>query len=310
MDALAHEQFVSLERNHWWFRGRRAVCGALVRHALRDAQPEAILDIGSGSGGFLDLLRSTGVEPTAIEWDLDACRRARTRVDGPAGQVGPGGVLSGSAERLPFADAAFDLVTMFDVLEHLEEPQAAAREAWRVLKPGGALLVHVPAHPWLFAENDRVAGHHRRYTRAELRRTLRGAGLTAERVAWSNVLLFPLIAPLVLALGWAERVGLRPEGRTNLSVDPPRWVHALLASLYGLEARWVARFDLWPGHSLAAIARRPLAATPALDEEDAPNRPTISRPRAGRSNPSPRPHPSGILRRPAPLPPLRPSSER
>ena len=309
MNALAHEQFASLERDHWWFRGRRAIAGALVRHALRNIQPSAVLDIGCGSGGFLDLLRTTGVTPTAVEWDLEACRRARSRLQAQDAPTGPGGVLSGSAMRLPFADASFDLVTMFDVLEHLPDPHIATREARRVLKPGGALVVHVPAHPLLFAENDRVAGHHRRYTRSELRHTMSEAGLDLERVAWSNVLLFPLIAPTVLAIGLAERIRLRPKGRTNLSFDLPRWMHALLASLYRLEARWVARFDLWPGHSLAAIARRPLDVAPAGD--DASGELGISRPSASGS---PRPHPQesrpqGIRPQPRPRAP-RPRSER
>lgn len=169
---------------------------------------------------------------------------------------GHGRGVQADSGRLPFKTDAFDLVCLFDVLEHLDDDGAALTEVRRVLRPGGRVLIHVPAHPLLFAQNDAVSGHRRRYTRRRLRRVVEESGLEVQRLSGSDLLLLPLIAPAVLILKGLEALGLgRRKAHTNLSWTLPKWADGLCGWVYGLEARWVKRFDLPTGHSLALVAR-------------------------------------------------------
>ena len=164
--------------------------------------------------------------------------------------------LLARAEALPFQRGSFDLVSMFDVLEHVERDDEALREVRRVLAAGGRLVLHVPAHPILFAENDRRSGHQRRYTRRGLRRRLESAGFRVERLTYTNALLFPLIAPAVLGLRLCERLGLAGGDYTNLSWSSPPLGSGLLEAAFAAELVLSRSHDLPLGHSLAAIAQR------------------------------------------------------
>jgi SAM-dependent methyltransferase len=251
MEAAAYRQFRVLEERHWWFRGRRAVYLGLVRHHLGSARPRRVLDLGCGVGGFLAGLAELGerVVPT----DLDRASLAHCKERG----FGLGVVSDGYA--LPFADRSFELVCLFDALEHIPDEARALSEVARVLAPGGHVVASVPAYPFLYANNDRVARHCRRYTRASLARALAGAGLELERNTHTNVFLFPLILPTVLLLKlWERLLQRRPDPeRTNLSVPIPASVQSLLYRVFAAELFFTCRFD-WPaGHSILAIARKP-----------------------------------------------------
>jgi hypothetical protein len=127
-----------------------------------------------------------------------------------------------------------------------------------VLVPGGRVVVSVPAYTFLYANNDRVARHCRRYTRGALARALAGAGLTLERNTHTNVFLFPLILPTVLFLkAWETLTRDRPDPeRTNLTVPLPSILQGCLARVFAAELPFTRRFD-WPaGHSILAIARK------------------------------------------------------
>jgi SAM-dependent methyltransferase len=248
MDALASRQLAELEAHHWWFRGRHALCMAL-EEATRNGQPTGrVLDAGAGVGGFLDSLSPVGTQLHYLDASATHVQACRMR--------GHEGGVQADSQRLPFAAEAFDLVCLFDVLEHLDDDGAAMLEVQRVLRPGGRVLIHVPAHPILFAQNDQVSGHRRRYTRRRLRRVVEEAGLDVQRLSGSDLLLLPLIAPAILTLKALEGLGLgRRKTHTNLSWTMPTWVNGLCGWLYGLEAKWVKRFDLPTGHSLALVAR-------------------------------------------------------
>lgn len=251
MEAAAYRQFRVLEERHWWFRGRRRVYLGLLRHHLAGARPRRVLDLGCGVGGFLGGLAELGerVVPT----DLDRASLVHCQQRGfPLGVASDG-------YALPFADGSFELVCLFDALEHIPDEARALSEVARVLAPGGLVVASVPAYPFLYANNDRVARHCRRYTRGSLARALRGAGLVLERNTHTNVFLFPLILPTVLLIKLGERLFQRrpdPE-RTNLSVPMPAALQDLLYRIFAAELPFTRRFD-WPaGHSILALARKP-----------------------------------------------------
>jgi SAM-dependent methyltransferase len=253
MEAAAYRQFRDLEEGHWWFRGRRTVYLGLLRHHFDGERPRRVLDLGCGVGGFLSGLAELGerVLPT----DVDRASLALCRERGFPGVVSDG-------YALPFADASFELVCLFDALEHIPDEHRALAEVARVLAPGGRVVLSVPAYQFLYANNDRVARHCRRYTRSTLRRAIVAAGFTLERNTHTNVFLLPLILPAVLLLKAWERLRPGPPSeRTNLTLPIPAVLQSLLWSAFAAELPFSRRFD-WPaGHSILAIARKPAASS-------------------------------------------------
>ncbi|MHC4262941.1 MAG: class I SAM-dependent methyltransferase [Planctomycetota bacterium] len=251
MEANAYRQFLELERDHFWFRGRRSVYFGLLEHELRTSAPRRILDLGCGMGGFLDGLSKLGGRVFHSDVDIDSLRHCTERGF-------PNGVVS-SGYSLPYRDEVFDLVCMFDAIEHIPDDEAVMREVARVLRPGGHIFVSVPAYQFLYANNDRVAQHERRYTRGMLRRVFEQAGLEVVRNTHSNIFLFPAILPAVLGIKTLETVFSREADseHTNLSMPIPRAAHDVLHAIFAAELPFSRHFD-WPaGHSIAALARRP-----------------------------------------------------
>ena len=250
MDELAARQFMELERVHWWFEGRRRIFFDVLARALRGRRDLRMLDVGCGAGGMLGELRRFG-EPAGLEISTELLGAARTR--------GFARLLVGSAERLPVRAGSLDLVTAFDCIEHLVDDVGAAAGFYRALKPGDRAFFSVPAWQFLYAENDRVAMHQRRYRRGALVKKLESVGFAIERASYVNALLFPLIVPAVLLLQFKQRFlkrsGAAPE--TNLSYCPPRPLNALLAAIFSSERFLLRASDLPLGHSLIVLARKP-----------------------------------------------------
>lgn len=276
MDHEAVEQFASLSREHWWFRARAAVYGELLasHHGLA-APLGAGLDLGGGAGAMRPALERVCAKVVSLDGDERLLRAA-------------GGGVAGDFARLPFADSSFDLVAAFDVLEHARDERALLDEVERVLRPGGLFVASVPAHPWLYANNDRVAGHHRRYSRARLAQLVASPRLRVEHHGWANCVLFPPIAATVLALKCCERVGLLggDPRHTNLSLRLPRGVERLLEAAFRAESVLQSR-GLTPfGHSLLLLARREQRNATRQTSASATRAPSIHPTREARRAPS------------------------
>lgn len=253
------------DERHWWYQGRRRVLrAALSRLELpRDAE---LLDAGCGSGRTLDELaafgRLTGVDvsPTAV-----AAARARGHDD----------VVIGRVERLPLDSARFDLVTCLDVIEHTPDDRRALQELRRVTRPGGHLLVTVPAYPSLWSYHDVVNRHYRRYRRASLLRATAAAGWTTVSVSHFNSLL---LAPVAL-VRLAGRLQAGSAGtRSDLDRTPAR-LDGLLALPFRLESALVRHGVPIPAglsllavlrnDELLAVTRLPLPAQPTHERTSA-----------------------------------------
>lgn len=241
MEQEYYAEYEELQRHHWWFVGRRRILAAVLTD-LADGQPR-ILDFGAGTGTNVALLERFG-KVTAVDGDREAVERA-TRQGHTALHVPDG-------SPLPFPDGAFDLVCAFDVLEHIRDDVAAMAELRRVLRPGGHLLVTVPAFQALWGDQDEISHHERRYRAPQLRERLAAAGLEVRRTTYFNTILFPPIAAVRLV-----RRLLRPPdaGRTDFRMGGSK-LDAPLAAVFGIEARLVRRRRLPFGVSLLAVARR------------------------------------------------------
>ena len=182
METAEIEKLTALEESHWWYRERRAL---LDRELRRLARPGLALDIGAAGGGNTRVLRARGWRAVAADYSAAAVEVAKRR--GLS-------AFRADARALPVSSSSCELVTAFDVLEHVEEDDLVAAEITRVLKPGGTALIAVPCDMSLWSAHDEAVGHVRRYTEATLRAVVEGAGLGIDCV-WSwNVLLRPAVA--------------------------------------------------------------------------------------------------------------------
>jgi SAM-dependent methyltransferase len=238
---------LSSDEHHWWYRGRRRVIHAVLRGC--DLPPGArILDAGCGSGRTLDELARYG-RASGVDISEDAVATAKSR--------GHRDVRLGAIEELPFRDGRFDLVTCLDVVEHTPDDRRTLRELRRVTRPGGLLLVTVPAYQSLWSSHDEVNLHHRRYRASSLRAAAADAGWSPVRDTYFNTLLLPPAAVVRLA----ERRRARSRSRSDLAWTP-RWLDGVLEWPLRAEARALSAGRRLPaGLSLLGLFRNQPAPT-------------------------------------------------
>ena len=212
---------------------------------------DRLLDAGCGTGDLLAM--AAGLEAGAmlvgLDPDEDSLELASHKIPST---LHPVELHQGVAEAMPFEDGAFDLVTATNLFGGLE-PRTRARaldECFRVLRPGGRLLLTVPAYPWLWSRHDETHHHFRRYTKTALKQALREAGLQPVALSYFNTLLFPLIAGLRLA----RKLLRLPE--PDDTAMPGSATNALLMKIFSLESAVIGRMALPFGVSLMAVARR------------------------------------------------------
>ncbi len=247
MEGTVYEQFAELEQYHFWFRGRRRIFFDLLDQALRGTKDLEILEIGCGAGGFLGPLGRYG-KVCGLDIAHDYMRLCQSR--------GFERVITASGYQLPLADQSFDLVCLFDTIEHIPDDRRVIAEVTRVLKPGGKVFISVPAYQRLFSQNDRIAHHERRYRRRRLRALLIDAGLTPTKLTYFNTFLFPLILPAVLVLKLKERWFGLPTDQTNLSHRFAPLLNTLFGWLMSSERHLLRNMEFPFGHSLIAMAER------------------------------------------------------
>lgn len=240
MKADEYEKMYLAEKRFWWFVGK----GLLVREWAGRYLPGqgSFLDLGCGTGAGLERLSDlgtwAGADPAA-----EAVRFCSLR--------GQSRLVRAGAERLPFGEDSFDGIVALDLLEHLEDDRAAVAEAFRVLRPGGVLLVTVPAHPWLWGSHDLAMGHVRRYDNKSMRALLQGAGFTIIRATHFMGLLFPL---MVLGKLWQKVLG---DPERTVTYSWPAAANWALVSILKIEAGWVGKHSMPAGTTLVAAARKP-----------------------------------------------------
>ncbi len=248
------------DEHHWWYRGRRRI----VRAELDRLRPDLaraggngaavrVLDAGCGSGRTLDELRDYGAV-SGLDLSEEAVGAARER--------GHADVQAGRVEQLPWPDATFALVTSLDVIEHTPDDRVTLRELLRVTRPGGHLLVTVPAYQALWSAHDVVNLHMRRYNRRTLRTAAVESGWTVQRMTAFNSLLLAPAAAVRLA---QRRRTIDPDAHTSeLALSPP-WMNATLELPLRAEAAWLRRGRTLPaGLSLLALLQRPHGAASSL----------------------------------------------
>ena len=233
-----------VEQSHWWYTGRRRIIASFVEDICRrvtDRRPR-ILDVGCGTGANLLLLSKYG-DAEGVDVSDDALAFCRER--------GLEQVTKGAGEELPHADNTFDLVTAFDVVEHMDDDLAGLREMYRVLRPGGHALLFVPTFMFLWGLQDDVSNHRRRYRLAELRRVLEQAGFEIERSTYANITFF---LPILLVRKFMKLTGLKASTENSINVSA---LNGVFGALFGSESTVLRYTNLPFGVSGLCVARKP-----------------------------------------------------
>lgn len=239
MERVVYEQMAELDQRHWWYVARRKVLTDLIRREVRPPADARILEVGCGTGHNLAMLGQFGWVD-ALELDDEARALAEKRLGKP--------IFSASLPELKgVPERHYDLIAALDVIEHVADDEAALASIARRLKPGGKLVMTVPAHQWMWSAHD-VANHHqRRYSHRALRRLVEGSPLRLDKTGYFNSLLFPLAI--------AERMASKARGKEGADVSlPAAPLNAALEKAFAAERYLVGRLPLPPGLSLFAIA--------------------------------------------------------
>ncbi|HSL53346.1 MAG TPA: class I SAM-dependent methyltransferase [Pyrinomonadaceae bacterium] len=232
-----------IEQSHWWYTGRRKILANFVADIcsrVTDRRPR-ILDVGCGTGANLLMLSQYG-DAEGVDISNDALAFCRER--------GLDQVKLGAGEQLPYDDGTFDLVTAFDVVEHMDDDLAGLREMRRVLRPGGRVLLFVPAFMFLWGVQDDVSNHRRRYRMPELTRVLEQAGFEIERTTYANITFF---LPILLVRQLMRVTGIKAESENNINVPA---LNGLLGRLLGTESWILKRMNIPFGVSGLCVARK------------------------------------------------------
>lgn len=246
MRTREYEEIYSLEDSYWWFVGRRRLVRQLLeRHRPEAPAPMQILDVGCGTGGTMKALEDAGevygcdASPTALRF----CKERGFRR-----------LFCTIAEKLALGDNSFDVVVNCDVLEHIEDDRGALGQMYRVLRPGGLLILTVPAHPYLWSEHDEALAHLRRYTRREFTDKLQEAGYRIEKLSAAVSFVFPGI----LAFRLLQRLFRNPsdEPKTDLRILPGP-INTFLVKLLHIETEMMKYTNLPIGTSFVAVAQKP-----------------------------------------------------
>jgi len=249
MELDAYRRMAATEDEHWWFCGRRAIAEAVIR-GLGLPDDANILEIGAGTGGNIAMLEQFGrvqaVEMSDLAREIAREKTGREFLDGYL----PNGI--------PVAPGSIDLICLFDVLEHVAEDEASLVAMRRLLRPGGRVVLTVPAHQWLWSTHDVGLHHMRRYSRHLLKSRIEATGYRIERLSYTNAALFP--AALLARLADRLRRGGTPSGQAM----PPKPLNAAMKTLFSAERRLVSGAGLPFGVSLLAVFSRDAAEKPAL----------------------------------------------
>ncbi|MCP4166369.1 MAG: class I SAM-dependent methyltransferase [Chloroflexi bacterium] len=243
------------EDKHWWFATRtRAILALLDKYAGPGKQGRKVLDVGAGAGNMMHQLGQYGDEITGLEYNPKPIVVANERGFD---------VREGTATDMPFDAGMFDIVALLDTVEHIADESAVLNETFRVTRPGGFMVVTVPALMWLWSNNDIINLHERRYKAAELRDKLGAAGWNVPYCGYNNFLIFPLGAGMILI---RKRVDKEPDMTSphfddeayQVEMEPaPELLNTVLEGVGKVEVSMLKHMQLPIGTSVIAIAQKP-----------------------------------------------------
>ncbi len=246
MDRAVYDRMSEIEADHWWFSARRDIIRRTIeRYGNLPPEPR-LLEAGCGTGGNLEMLATFG-DVDAFEFD-DAAREIAAE---KSGLDIPFGALP---EHMPHGSTGYNMIGLFDVLEHIEDDAGSLAALAGRLRPGGRILVTVPAFKWLWSQHDDRHHHFRRYSRATLGQAANDAGLTVEHSFYFNTLLLPVA---ITTRGWKSIT----QSNTPDDSMPAAWLNTALYRIFASERHLIGRLSLPVGLSICGVMTPPGAQT-------------------------------------------------
>ncbi|MBI5642859.1 MAG: class I SAM-dependent methyltransferase [Deltaproteobacteria bacterium] len=245
MDKTLYDQFFELESHHWWFVARREIILRQIRANLPQKANNSVLDVGCGTGIMLEYLKEFG-DVRGMDFSADAVNYSNLRLKG-AVEVKQGGLTG----KLPYKENTFNLITLLDVIEHIDDDRKALKAAFRILKPGGTLVCTVPAYMFLWSGHDVLNHHKRRYTSRELGEKVAGAGFRIEKITYFNSLLSPAVFLARCLVPASKR--LEPKSDFKTYAGP---INSTLKNIFLLEKNLLNFLSFPFGVSLLCVAKK------------------------------------------------------
>ena len=242
MERKVYEQMAQLDQRLWWFTARRRILAELIERVARPPKDARILELGAGTGHNLAMLSRFG-KVEASELDPIARELASERLGREVKEAA-------LPDLSMFPAGSYDLIALLDVLEHVPDDKGSLAAILTRLKPGGALLLTVPANPWMWSAHDVAHHHHRRYRKGEIEQLANEAGFEIDLLSPFNSLLFPPIA----AVRFAGKLTGKDDSDDAM---PGALVNRALDTVFGLEKSLIGRVPMPFGVSLVAVLRRP-----------------------------------------------------
>jgi len=240
MEVEIYTQMNQVEQHHWWFVARRKIIRKVLESFLPESNNLKILEIGCGTGGNLALLSEFG-EVSAMELDNTARKLANKK---KTCEVKKGALPN----NIPFTEK-FDLICLFDVLEHIEDDHAAIASIKERLNEKGEIFITVPAYQFLWSFHDVEHPHKRRYTLKNLKKHLLELDFNAYFSSYFNCILFPIIATVRKLLPW--------KSNNNSSVNiPPKYINIALKKAFSLESEIIPKYTFPFGVSIIILAKK------------------------------------------------------
>lgn len=244
MEEILYREMFELESSHWWFVARREIVLAHINQFLPSKKGNQILDVGCGTGAFLEYLEHFGVvhgldaSSTAIQF---CHQRGKHRVQ-----------KGNLPDSIPFNEESFNLITTLDVLEHIDDDFLSIKKIYRLLKRKGVFLCTVPAFPFLWSGHDNIHHHFRRYFMKGLKEKLMGAGFKIIKISYYNIFLFPIIALIRLARKTNPKLQYASDAQM-----PPFILNSCLKHLLVSEKYLLKYINLPFGVSMIAVCEKP-----------------------------------------------------
>lgn len=243
MENYTYQLMREIEDKHWWFVARRNILEGVLS-TLNLPQHCKILEVGCGTGGNITFLKKFG-EVICVENEESAAEMARKRALAL--------VLSGSLpNEIPTFDDQFDLIVLFDVIEHIDQDSESLQALSKLLKPGGRIVLTVPAFSFLWSQHDEENHHKRRYNRRNLSCLVTSSKLSLDYISYFNFWLFPIVAGIRVI-----RKVIPYKGAWQDMKLPAPVPNKILQSIFNSERHFIGKRNLPFGMSLVAVISNP-----------------------------------------------------
>jgi len=243
------EFLFEMEQRHFWHVGRREIIYDLLKQTYDNRLPEiSMIEIGCGNGSVLQYLSNKVINIEGGDLFLEALQFCQKRVNIPLYQF--------DILNAPFADERYDVVGLFDVIEHIVDDERVLKEMHRICKSGGRIILTVPANKRLWSYFDVMSYHKRRYNRKELRQKLASAGFAIEKISFFVFFLFPILFAYRVFKNHILGSSNDKELSSRAEVNTIPLVNEIFLGLLRFEKLLIKSVSLPFGTSLVAIARK------------------------------------------------------